>query len=193
MKTTVTRTTLFVALISSAWTFRALAQNADPAESGPPMMMDRQTWMDRMKDMGMSDAMMSRCRMMRTLEVSAYDPAGILALKEELQLSEQQVQKLQTLLQASRDGAKAALTDSQKQKLRVINDTPNSMMQMHQHMMDRMQKMMKGKGWTHRRMMCPMHMMMGPMMMDMPADGNATQPAQNTDPAQSPRWGCCDW
>ena len=36
----------------------------------------------------MSDAMMSRCRMMRTLEVSAYDPASILALKDELHLNE---------------------------------------------------------------------------------------------------------
>ncbi len=198
MKTVVTLSAVFVAITLSAWTFRALAQNPDPREPGPPMMMDHQAWMDRMKDMGMSDAMMSRCRMMRTLEVSAYDHAGILALKDELQLSDEQVRKIQTLLEVSRDGAKAALTDSQRQKLQAIDRTPASVTQMHNHMMGRMQEKMKDEGWTHQRMMCPMHMMMGPVMMNPPVmapagPGSATQPGQNTTPSQTPKWGCCDW
>lgn len=198
MKTVVTLSAAVIALTLSVWTFSALAQNSDPGGWGPPKMMDRQAWMERMKHMGMSDAMMSRCRMMRALEVSAYDPAGILALKDELHLNEDQVRKLQTLLQASRDGAMAVLKEGQKQQLQEIDSTPDSIMQMHNHMMGRMKEQMKHKGWTHQRMMCPMHMMMGPMMMNTPADGDAatgstTQPAQNTDTSQTTGWGCCDW
>lgn len=143
MKTVVTLSAVFVALTLLAWTFRAMAQNSDPGKPGPPMMMmDHQTWMDRwmdrMKDMGVSDAMMSRCRMMRTLEVSAYDPASILALKDELQLNTNQVRKLQALLNASRDGVRAILTEGQKEQLQAIENTPASVIKMHKHMMGRM-------------------------------------------------------
>ena len=87
----------------------------------------------------------------------------------------------------------AVLREGQKQQLQEIDSTPDSVMQMHHHMMGRMQEKMKDKGWNHQRMMCPMHMMMGPMKMNTPAEGSATQPAQNTTPSQTPRWGCCDW
>ncbi len=90
--------------------------------------------------MGGMHGMMMRCQMMMGAQIQKTDPVGLLALKEELELSEDQVGKLRQIAQTARQEAKAVLTDEQKEELEAIPDEPQSMMQMHRHM----QQMMKG-------------------------------------------------
>jgi YHS domain-containing protein len=118
---------------------------------------------DMMKKIDMSDAMMMRCGMMMRANISKNGPAGILALKEKLNLTEEQVNTLETIAETSRKQAEIVLTKEQKEKLATIAEIPDSMMEMYQWMMPKMYKMMKKEGdWT-----CP--------WIQAPSENNALQ------------------
>jgi len=91
---------------------------------------------ERLKKMGMSDAMMQRCQMMMKARVEPTDPAALLALKDELELSEQQVKKLERIAEKARDRAKALLTEAQQKKLEELPDKPDCCEDMQCKMMD---------------------------------------------------------
>ena len=109
----------------------------------------------KMGKMGMSKAMMTRCRMLMRARIDTNDPAGLLAIKDELKLTKEQASKLQAIADKAREEAKALLTNEQNKKLEALPKTPCNMMEMHGKMMPMMQKMggEKGKGSP---MMCPM-------------------------------------
>ncbi|MGD2176020.1 MAG: heavy metal-binding domain-containing protein [Candidatus Brocadiaceae bacterium] len=90
--------------------------------------------------MGKMHGMMMRCRMMMDARTQKTDPVGLLALRDQLELSEEQVSELQQIVETARQEAERVLTEQQKEKLEAMPDQPHSMMQMHR----RMQRMMKG-------------------------------------------------
>jgi hypothetical protein len=105
---------------------------------------------EMMKKMGMSDAMMARCHIMGTAQISAYDPAAVLALRGELKLTDDQVKDLQAIAATTQDQVKSKLTAEQLASLQPIAATPSSMMQMCQSMHSKTGQGMMGM------MMCPM-------------------------------------
>jgi hypothetical protein len=111
------------------------------------MNMSPEQCREMMKKMDMSDAMITRCQIMGTAQVSAYDPAAVLALRSELKLTDDQVKELETIVATAQEQVKAKLTPEQLPSLQPIDATPSSMM--------RMCKSMTGKNMTGM-MMCPM-------------------------------------
>lgn len=61
----------------------------------------------------------ARCPMM-TPRADAGDPAGLLALRDSLELTEEQIGKLQAILKKAYEDAKALLTDKQREKLEEL-------------------------------------------------------------------------
>ncbi|NIA08163.1 MAG: hypothetical protein GWP14_11115 [Actinobacteria bacterium] len=112
----------------------------------------------KMAKMGMSKGMMTRCRMLMRTRIETNDPAGLLAIKDELKLTKEQVGKLQTIADKARKEAKALLSDEQKKKLEAVPETPGNMMEMYGKMKPMIQKSMGGhnKGKASP-MVCPMN------------------------------------
>jgi len=185
MNRSMTTSIVTVALLSCALVLAVSAQTQPTPQATPKeapqaqMPVDhRQMMQQKMKDMGMSDAMIMQCRMMSAVEVSAYDPAATLALGSELQLTADQVQKLQAIEKDSRQQVEALLTETQKQSLLAIQ-TPTTMTKMCQEMTMTpcMQQAMKDKGQPCQ--MCPMHAMMCPSAPETPAASPAAEPPKD--------------
>jgi hypothetical protein len=68
---------------------------------------------EMMKKMGMSDAMITRCQIMGTAQISAYDPTAVLALRSELKLTDDQVKELEAIVATAQEQAKTKLTPEQ--------------------------------------------------------------------------------
>lgn len=114
----------------------------------------------------MSKGMRMRCRVMMQMRIRPNDPAAVLALKEQLDLSDGQVKKLETIMDQARDKTESILTSEQQKKLEPLAGMPETSMEMHRQMMERMQKMKKTK--DKDQMQCPMM----EMMMQQDADGH---------------------
>ena len=123
------------------------------------MNMSAEQSREMMKKMGMSDAMITRCQIMGTAQISAYDPAAVLALRSELKLTDNQVKELEAIVATAQEQVKTKLTPEQLASLQPIDATPSSMMQMCQSMHSMTGKNMMGM------MMCPM----------MPAGASSTE------------------
>ena len=100
--------------------------------------------MQRMKDAGMTAEMVQCCAMTGNMEVSPQDPAAMLGMKAHLALTDEQVQKLQAIVAASREQAVALLTQEQKDKVAALGK-PATMTQKHEKMMPMMGGMMGGR------------------------------------------------
>lgn len=170
-----------LALLVGAVAAAAIAFGQDSSVPGPGPrsdtqgMMTQQQWLDQMRRMGMSDAMIMRCRMMNATQIDAYDPASVLAYQTGLGLSEQQVSKIQEIAAEARQQVKAVLNQEQTTQLAPLSRGPQSITQMCQWMMQRAPQ--SGGNWT---MMCPM--MMSPA---------ATQPTRQQGtgaPQQGANW-----
>lgn len=122
-------------------------------------------------DMGqMSPGMKTKCQMMMQAQLTPGDPAALVASKDQLKLTEDQVKKLQAIQEQARKNAAAVLNDEQKQQVANVPAKPDTCMGMHQHMMQMMKDMHGGQsGGQMPKMNCPMMNMMG--------GGAATQPA----------------
>jgi hypothetical protein len=114
------------------------------------MNMSPEQCREMMKKMGMSDAVMTRCQIMGTAQINAYDPAAVLALRSELKLTDDQVKDLEAIAATTQDQVKSKLTAEQLASLQPIAATPSSMMQMCHSMHSKTGKNMMGM------MMCPM-------------------------------------
>jgi hypothetical protein len=114
------------------------------------MNMSPEQCREMMKKMGMSDAMITRCQIMGSAQISAYDPAAVLAIRDELKLTDEQVKELETIAATTQEQVKTKLTAEQLASLQPIAATPNSMMQMRQSMHSMTGEKMTGM------MMCPM-------------------------------------
>ena len=172
MKKLMTIAGVVLAVAIAGWAGLVYAQHGHGGAEGKSMMGDMQGMH------GMSDQMMARCRMTMGAQLSPRDPAMLLGVKDQLDLTAQQVQQLQALAQQTRQKAAALLTDAQRQEVAKLPEQPQSMMQMHQQMMGRMQ------GQGHGRMHGAGHMDMCAMMMRMMGgemEAPATQPANQSD------------
>ena len=141
--------------------------------------MNEQQWMDEMRKMGMSNAMIMRCRMMNATQVNAYDPASVLAYQTGLGLSDEQVKKIQDIAAQARREVKSVPSQDQLDKLRPMATGPQSWTQMYQWMMHRPQQ--TGASWVS---VCPWMMW--------PATQPAQQPGANVPPPPQGRnmMGC---
>lgn len=106
--------------------------------------------------------MRMRGRMMYNLQANPEAPASVLALQKQLQLTPQQVQKIQQIAQQARRQTQQVLTAKQQQALKQLKGTPNTfmgmhnqmlqwMMQHHRQMTGRSGQMMGGRGMMHGR------------------------------------------
>jgi hypothetical protein len=114
------------------------------------MNMSPEQCREMMKKMGMSDAMMTRCQILGNSQISAYDPAAVVALRAELKLTDDQVKELEAIAATTQEQVKSKLTAEQLASLEPIAATPSSMVQMCQSMHSMTGKNMMGM------MMCPM-------------------------------------
>jgi hypothetical protein len=106
--------------------------------------------------MQMPPGMKMRCQMMMNMRVRPNDPAAVLALRDQLDLTDQQVIQLHQLIAQAREKTEGLLTAEQKKKLEPLADLPETGREMHERMMQHMQKM----GKDERQMKCPMMEMM---------------------------------
>src|SRR5690606_1380561 len=112
------------------------------------------------EDGGMSASMMAQCRMTMDAELSPSDPAVLLGMKGPLELTDEQIEQLQTLAQEARRAAAAVLTEAQRQQVAQLPQQPRSIRQMHRQMMGRMQEMGGGMDQKEGMDMCAMMMRM---------------------------------
>jgi len=162
----------FFVAIALALTVHAQADNPSTDRPAGPGMGMRGGQMGMGKMMNMPDDMMQRCRMMMQTAINPGDPVAILALKDDLKLTAEQVQKIQAIADKARQEAKGVLDEQQAKTLQAIPAKPETPMAMHQHMMQMMKNMPAGQGGGQMPMMnCPMMNMMG--------GGATTQPAQD--------------
>jgi hypothetical protein len=98
------------------------------------------------KGMDMPPAMKRRCQMMMNAEMSTDDAACLLAFKQELKLTPEQVQKLEQIVKESRQEAPAILTPEQQKTLAEVAGQPASMNAMHAKMHEKMMQKMEGAG-----------------------------------------------
>ncbi len=159
----------------------AAGQPSAPKSAAAPSAMNH---MGDMKAMmaKMPPEMMMRCRMIMNTAVMPSDPAAILALKDQLKLSGAQVSQLEATLKDSQAKAAAVLTADQQKTLDALPKSPQTMKDMHEQMMGKMQKMM-GDKMGDKPMNCPMMKMM--KTMHSPTEPT-TQPETGTPDAMPP-------
>ncbi len=116
---TVTVSAASVALLLA--TFTAFAQ-----ERGGGMMMRGQQQM--------SKPMMMRTRMLMSMHVNPLDPNAVLALKDQLNLTDDQAQQIRDIAGQAREKVRSVLNSEQKSELEKVEKTPNSSMAMHRMM-----------------------------------------------------------
>lgn len=114
--------------------------------------------MDMMHGMGMTDPMMRHSAMMMHAPTSPSDPSSMLALKEDLDLSADQVSQLEGIAKQAQEQALGVLTDEQRSSLETLPPAASTMQGMWQNMDRKMQE------WHGQHpndpVMCPFHMMM---------------------------------
>jgi YHS domain-containing protein len=92
------------------------------------------------KQMGMSECMMERCRMMMHTRMDVNAPESLLAMKDKLMLTEEQVGKLKSIAEKGQKDSEMLLTAQQKEMLQKMAGTPDTMIMMHKEMMPMMKK-----------------------------------------------------
>lgn len=102
------------------------------------MMGMKHGMMGGMEGMKMSGPMKLRHQMMMNMEVTPQDPAALLALKDQLKLTDEQTNRLQAILAQARQQAGQVLTDQQKAQLQPLEKLPKTMTEMHNQMMEHM-------------------------------------------------------
>ncbi len=129
-----------------------MMRDQDPPAKQPRggMMKDGMQQMPMMQ--GAPPAMAMRCKLMMGAELDPYSPQALLALKDELKLTADQVGKLQTIADTARAGTQEVLSAEQKSALKDLKKTPASMMKMQGPMHEMMMRMM-GRGGMMAGMM----------------------------------------
>jgi hypothetical protein len=92
----------------------------------------------------MPEPMRMRMRMMMDMQMDEHDPACLLAVKDDLGLTREQILALNKILADARRQAAALMTSPQRDKLRGLAKTPSTGRQMQRHMMQGGQGMQRG-------------------------------------------------
>lgn len=128
-------------------------------------MRDGRGMMGNMMRMyGMTPAMLNQGRMMMHATLARDDPATLLGLTTQLNLTADQVAKLQAIAASAQGKARAVLTDVQRTELDALPTMSGSMAQLYGQMMAHRQQM---RGRTRATWRGPMSMMMGMPMMNL--------------------------
>jgi len=146
----------------------APSERMAPSEMTEEQMLERMN--ARMKESGMSDETIMKHNMMATAKFQNNEPMGLLAMKKDLKLTDEQVKKLEQIDENARKEAKAVLDKDQEAMVDKMSG-PDSMMGMQKEMMS------KGGGMMRGRMRPGMS---GSMSEGSPAEEAAETPAQET-------------
>jgi len=87
----------------------------------------------------MPQPMRMRMQMMMDMQVDEHDPAGLLALQDELKLTREQILGLRKILADTRRQAAALMTAPQRDKLRDLAKTPDNAREMQRQLMQGLQ------------------------------------------------------
>lgn len=126
---------------------------------GHPGMMTGQGH-GMMEGMNMPEGMIERCRMMVQTAISRDDPAVLLGAKKKLDLTDDQVTKLEAVAARAREDARAVLTEPQRTELEKLPAGHESMVAMMTRMHEHMHGAAQGAGKTTGMSKCPMMQMM---------------------------------
>ena len=112
-----------------------------------------------------SKPMMMRTRMLMSMHVNPFDPNAVLALKDQLNLTDEQVKQLDDIASTAREKVQALLSSDQQAELKTLDKTPDTSMAMHAMMMKRMhggtgEAGMQYQGGGESSEGCPMMQMM---------------------------------
>jgi len=104
----------------------------------------------RMKKAGVPQEMIERARMAARTKIHPADPQALLTLKDELNLTDQQVQELRNIIDSAQERALGILSEEQWDKVRQFEPQTMSMMDIHCKVMPimhaRRQDMMGNRG-----------------------------------------------
>ena len=135
------RKTFIVALLAAlVFTVAGLSIAAEMGDQGGRMSDQDmvKSSQEHMKQMGMSEGMQMRHKMCMSGKMGAYDPAGLMAIKDDLKLTDEQATRLQAISDKAQQDAKAVLTAEQQSKMQQVEGTPETAAGMHKEMSDKM-------------------------------------------------------
>jgi len=107
----------------------------------------------RMKQAGVPDETIVRARMLMKAKIHPADPQGLLALQNELSLTEDQITRLETIIDSAQEQALGVLNAEQWEKVRQLRPRAASMMEMHRTIMPMMRVMRQAPGGMMGNMM----------------------------------------
>jgi len=99
---------------------------APPPTRTPEEIMTRSE--ERLKQSNASEGLILRNRQIQTAKFATDEPIGLLALKDQLKLTADQVKKIEDIAAAARTQAKAVLTKDQVAAVDKMKDTPDTML-----------------------------------------------------------------
>jgi hypothetical protein len=99
---------------------------------------------ERMKAAGMTDGEIMKHKMMNNAKFNNTEPIGLLALKDDLKLTDDQVKKLEAIKEKAAKDAKEVLTADQSATIAKMSGADN-VMEMNRDMMTKMREM-RGAG-----------------------------------------------
>ncbi len=136
----------------------------------PSAMMSR--CMEMMEKRGVSPGAVRRWRILMGARTFLDGPGALLGRAEELGLSQEQRERLETLLRSARNSAREVLTPEQTERLGDLPDSPQSLKEVCREMASKMGPM--GSGMPD----------MGEMMKRMMGGGGPNGPAPGPDTPQ---------
>lgn len=111
-----------------------------PGQGMGPM----QGMMDDAAVRNLPEPMRMRAHIMMDMQMDEHDPAGLLAIKDDLGLSRAQILALSKIQAAARKQAAALMTAPQRAKLRELAKTPDTGRQVQRQLMQGMQQGRQG-------------------------------------------------
>jgi YHS domain-containing protein len=117
------------------------AMDSNMCPKGMKMGKCCQMTMDqKMKCCGMPAAMTDRCAIMMNTPISPTDPAAIMAMKDKMKLTAEQMEKLNAITAKARQDAEAVLMPDQVEMLKGMDTAPATMRDMHKMMTQKMKE-----------------------------------------------------
>ena len=95
---------------------------------------------EMVKCAGMSPAMVDRCTMVTHTEIMPTDPAAMIAMKDKIMLTPEQMGKLDAIVKKAREEAAMVLTAEQSDMVKGMATSPATMMDMRAMMMQKMKE-----------------------------------------------------
>jgi hypothetical protein len=92
--------------------------------STPEEMMTRME--ERMKTANASEGLIMRYRQVQMAKLAVDEPIGLVALKDQIKLTAEQVKKIEDIAASARAQAKAVLTKEQLSEVEKMKDTPDT-------------------------------------------------------------------